>query len=138
MLSDRDRAAIRDAWAGLERDVDVRLELGPVATPVALLAAGGREIDTNAEARALVEELCELSDRVRLDVTEHDEPGAYPQLTVGPGLRFLGLPWGYELATIVHAVAEAGRAAPSLSPESLARLSAIDRHVDVDVYVTPT
>ena len=138
LLGESDRTAVREAWSDLERPVDVRLDLGPVETPVALLAAGGREIDTNAEARTLVEELCALSGRVRLDVVEHDGPGAYPSLTIGPGLRFLGLPWGYELATIVHAVSEAGRATPSLGEESRARLSTLGRPVAIDVYVTPT
>ena len=54
-LGERDAAAVRDVLAALERDVEVTLELGPTATPVTLLAAGGREIDTGAETRRLVE-----------------------------------------------------------------------------------
>ena len=57
----------------------MRLELGPAATPVTLLAAGGREIDIGAETRGLVEAVCALSDRVRLEVVEHEEPGPWPQ-----------------------------------------------------------
>ena len=57
-LGERDAAAVRDVLAGLERDVEVTLELGPTATPVTLLAAGGREIDTGFETRRLVEAVC--------------------------------------------------------------------------------
>jgi alkyl hydroperoxide reductase subunit AhpF len=137
-LGQRERAAVSELWDGLERAVDVRLDLGPVSTPVALIAAGGREIDTNAETRSLVEQLCELSTQVRLEVTEHDGAGTYPTLTVGDGLRFVGLPWGYELATVVHGVADAGRTSSTLTEESLARLAGIEQPVAVDVFVTPT
>jgi alkyl hydroperoxide reductase subunit AhpF len=137
-LGERDAAAVRDVLARLERDVQVRLELGPTATPVTLLAAGGREIDTGAETRRLVEAVCAESDRVTLTVEEHDEPGPWPRTTIGPGLTYLGMPLGYELTTLVHGILEAGRAAPTLSAESLVRLAALERDVTVDVYVTPT
>ena len=138
LLGERERDAVASLWEHLAHDVGVRLDVGPVATPVALLAAGGREIDTNAEARALVEELCALSDRVTLELFEHEEAGAYPSLTVGAGLRYVGLPWGYELASVVQAVAVAGADGPALSEPSLERLAAIDRPVSIDVFVTPT
>ncbi len=138
LLGDRDREAIRELWLSLERDVGVRLDLGPAATPVALLAAGGREIDPVTEARALVEELCTLSDRLRLEIAENDAPGTYPTLTIGPGLRYIGLPWGYELGTVVHGVLEAGRKTSSLARESVERLATLDRPVAIDVFVTPT
>jgi alkyl hydroperoxide reductase subunit AhpF len=137
-LGERDAAAVRDVLARLERDVEVRLELGPTATPVTLLAAGGREIDTGAETRRLVEAVCAESDRVTLTVEEHVEPGPWPRTTIGPGLTYLGMPLGYELTTLVHGILEAGRAAPSLSAESLGRLGTLERDVTIDVFVTPT
>src|SRR4029078_5132487 len=90
------------------------LELGPTATPVTLLAAGGREIDSNAVAREIVESVCALSERVSLSVTEHDEPGPWPRTTIAPGLEYLGMPAGYELTTLVHGIVEAGRGGPSV------------------------
>ncbi len=137
-LSERDAAAIGDALAGLERDVAVRLELGPTAVSVALLAAGGGMIDPGAETRTVVEAVCALSDRVTLDVVERQEPGPWPQLTIGDGLVYRGMPLGYELTSLVLAIAEAGRAEPSLAPASRARLAALDRPLELLVYVTPT
>ena len=49
-FGEREQDAVRSVLAGLERDVALTLELGPTATPVTLLAAGGREIDSNAVA----------------------------------------------------------------------------------------
>lgn len=137
-LSERDAAAIGEALTGLERDVTVRLELGPTAVPVALLAAGGGMIDPGAETRALVEAVCALSDRVTLDVVEREEQGPWPQLTIGDGLVYRGMPLGYELTTLVFAIAEAGRAEPSLAPTSRARLAELGGPLELLVYVTPT
>lgn len=137
-LGEREQDAIRSVLAGLERDVEVALELGPTATPVTLLAAGGREIDSNALTRDLVEAVCALSDRVLLTVVDHEEPGPWPRTTIGDGLEYLGMPAGYELTTLVHGILEAGRAEPSLTDASLERLAAIDDDLTIDVYVTPT
>jgi alkyl hydroperoxide reductase subunit AhpF len=75
---------------------------------------------------------------VSLDVVERDEPGPWPRTTIGPGLRYLGMPLGYELTTLVHGIVEAGRREPSLSEASRERLASLERDVTVDVYVTPT
>ena len=54
------------------------------------------------------------------------------------GIRYDGLPWGYELGSIVGAIVEAGREEPSLRAESRAALEELDRDLTVDVFVTPT
>jgi alkyl hydroperoxide reductase subunit AhpF len=138
VLGEHESDAVRSVLSSVERDVAVTLELGPTATPVTLLAAGGREIDTGAQTRAVVEDVCSLSDRVVLDVLEHHERGPWPRTTIGPGLEYLGMPLGYELATLVHAIVEAGRPEPSLSVASRARLATLERDVAIDVFVTPT
>ena len=79
-----------------------------------------------------------LSERLALEVTETDEPGRYPELTIAGSLLYHGLPWGYELSTLVYGIAEAGRAEPSLSAESVSALDALARDVELEVYVTPT
>ncbi len=117
----------------------VVLELGPAATPVTLLAAGGREVDTGAETLRLVEAVCALGERVRLEVVEHEEPGPWPQLTIGAGLVYRGMPLGYELTALVYAIVEAGRLASTLGDDALERLGTLDpargapglRHTDL-------
>ena len=138
VLGEREREAVESVLALLEQHVAVSLELGPTATPVTLLAAGGHEIDTGAETLAVLEDVCSLSDRVTLDVVEHDEPGPWPRTIIGPGLRYLGMPLGYELTTLVHGILEAGRTEPSLTEASRERLASLERDVAIDVYVTPT
>ena len=138
VLGEREREAVASVLATLERDVQVTLELGPTAAPVTLLAAGGREIDSGAQTQAVLEDVCSLSDRVTLEIVEHDEPGPWPRTTIGPGLVYLGMPLGYELTTLVHGIVEAGRAEPSLTEASRERLAGLERDVAIDVYVTPT
>jgi alkyl hydroperoxide reductase subunit AhpF len=138
VLGEQEQDAVCSVFAALEQDVRVTLELGPTATPVTLLAAGGREIDTGAETQAVLEDVCALSERVTLELVEHDEPGPWPRTTIGPGLVYLGMPLGYELTTLVHGILEAGRTEPSLTRASRERLEALERDVEIDVFVTPT
>jgi alkyl hydroperoxide reductase subunit AhpF len=138
VLGERERDAVETLLSSLEQDVVVTLELGPTAAPVTLLALGGQELDTGAQTRAVLEDVCSLSERVTLQVVEHDGPGPWPRTTIGPGLRYLGMPLGYELTTLVHGIVEAGRREPSLTARSRERLEAIERDVAIDVYVTPT
>jgi len=136
-LGESEREAIRGLFGGLERDVPVLLELGPEASPVSVLA-GGRELDFGAETQSLLEQIASLSDRVTLTVSETDDPGPWPRTTIAERLVYQGLPWGYELSTLVYAIAEAGREATSLSDSSLAALAALERDISLEVFVTPT
>ncbi|MBM3677138.1 MAG: hypothetical protein FJW96_04545 [Actinobacteria bacterium] len=137
-LSSSDREAIRELLAGLEHDVPVRLDLGPSESPVTLLAGGGRELEPGETTRAVVEEICGLAGRVQLEVVEHAAPGPYPRTGIGERIAFLGTPWGYELTSLVHGIAETGRSGSSLAPASLEALACLDRDVLLEVYVTPT
>jgi alkyl hydroperoxide reductase subunit AhpF len=136
-LGEHERESIRAVFEGLDHHVPLLLELGPEESPVTVLA-GSREIDFGAETQALLEQLAELSDRLTLTVTEVEEKGSWPRTTVGERLVYRGLPWGFELTTIVGAIAEAGRSTSSLSEASHVALAALEHDVDLEVYVTPT
>jgi len=136
-LGESGRSAISELLAGLEREVPVLLELGPEETPVSVLL-GGRELDFGAEARSLLEQVASLTDGVLLTVKKVDERGPWPRTTIAGRLVYKGLPWGYELATLVHGIAEAGREEIALSDASRTALAALERDVDLEVFVTPT
>jgi alkyl hydroperoxide reductase subunit AhpF len=137
VLGERELGAIREALAGLERDVELTLELGPSAEGAVVLT-GRRELDPGPEALALVEQVAELSERVRLTVHRREEPGRYPALKFGDGLVFHGLPWGYELSSLVYGIADAGAAESPLSAETRTALGSLEQSVELEVYVTPT
>jgi alkyl hydroperoxide reductase subunit AhpF len=129
-LREHEREAIRGILDGLELDVSLLLELGPEESPVTVIA-GSRELDFGAETQALLEQLAALSDRVTLTVKEVGEKGSWPRTTVGDRLVYRGLPWGFELTTIVGAIAEAGRSTSSLAEASQAALATIEDDVDI-------
>ena len=129
-LGEREQEAIRDVFSGLARDVPLQLVLGPEEAPVTVIVAG-RDIDFGAETRSLLEQVTELSDRVTLTVAETGERGRWPEITIGDGLRYHGLPWGYELSTVIGAIAEAGKQESSLSDDSLAALATLRRPVEI-------
>lgn len=128
---------VRELFDALERPVELAVALGPEATPV----AGAGDIDFGAETVRVVEALAALSDKLTYCVV--DEADRYPAISIRPegedaGVWYFGLPWGYELASLIGAVREAGRAESSLAPESLDQLAALDRDLAIDVFVTPT
>jgi alkyl hydroperoxide reductase subunit AhpF len=131
---------VRELLDALERPVELVVALGPEETPL----PGARDIDFGAETVRVVEELSALSAAVTWRV-DQEPPGVerFPAVLVRPegvevGLRYDGLPWGYELGSLVGAVLEAGRRESSLRPESLEALAGLDRDLAIDVFVTPT
>ena len=140
-----EEAKVRELFAALERPVELVVAHGPEETPL----PGARDIDFGAETQRIAEELAALGDAVTVRVEdEPSEPGQlsferFPAVAILPagedvGLRYYGLPWGYELASLVGAVLEAGRRTSSLAAESLDRLAGLDRDLAIDVFVTPT
>jgi alkyl hydroperoxide reductase subunit AhpF len=137
LLGEREREAVRELFAGIEQDVELALELGPSSEAVTVIG-GRRELEPGEQTTRLVHELVELSDRVRVRVVEHDEPGRYPTLAIGDGLRYHGLPWGYELSSLVYGIADAGRTERELAEATREALGRLERDVELEVYVTPT
>jgi alkyl hydroperoxide reductase subunit AhpF len=140
IFAPEDEDRVRGLLDGLERPVELLVALGPEESPL----PGARDIDFGAETERVVAGLAALSGRVMYRVEE--EPRGferYPAIAVLPededvGLRYYGLPWGYELGTLIGAVLEAGRSESSLRPESLERLATLERDLAIDVFVTPT
>jgi alkyl hydroperoxide reductase subunit AhpF len=140
LLRPEEETKVREWFAELERPVELFVGLGPEETP----RAGSGDLDFGAEMVRVCEALAELGEGVTCRVEE--EPDGFPRfpaVSIRPdgrdvGVRYDGLPWGYELGSLVGAIVEAGRAEPTLRPDSLAALEELDRELAVDVFVTPT
>jgi len=141
LFRESEEQGVRDLFAKLEREIELVLVLGPEETPM----PGARDIDFAGEAQKLVEGLAELGELVSARTTEEPELGIerFPAIAVladgdDTGIRYYGLPWGYELSSVVGAVVEAGRPESSLHDYSLELLDGLDRDVAIEVFVTPT
>ena len=140
LLRAEEETNVREWFAELEHPVELFVAIGPEETPL----AGAGDVDFGAEIVRVCEGLAELGDRVTCRV--EDEPDGFPRfpaVSIRPdgrdaGVRYDGLPWGYELGSLVGAIVEAGRAESSLRPDSLATLAELDRNLALDVFVTPT
>jgi len=140
ILGTEEETKVREWFAGLARPVELFVALGPEETP----GAGTRDLDFGAEMVRLCEGLAELGDGVTCRI--EDEPDGFPRfpaVSIRPdgqdaGVRYDGLPWGYELGSLVGGIVEAGRDQPTLRPDSLAALEELDRDLTLDVFVTPT
>lgn len=104
-----------------------------------------------AQTRRLVEELASLSDQIRVEV--HDfvadavKARAYgvdkvPAVAiVGEkdfGVRFYGLPYGYEFATLLEGIIAVSRGRADISESVRERLKGIKEPVHIQVFVTLT
>ena len=140
LLRTEEESKVREWFAELERPVELVVALGPEETP----RAGSGDVDFGAEMVRVCEGLAELGERVTCRVEEEPEGfPRFPSVSIRPdgrdaGVRYDGLPWGYELGSLVGGVVEAGRAESTLRPDSLAALEELERDLSVDVFVTPT
>ncbi|HET7568694.1 MAG TPA: hypothetical protein VFJ91_11915 [Gaiellaceae bacterium] len=140
ILDEQGAARVRELFSGLERPVELLVALGPEETPM----PGAGDVDFGAEAVRIAEALAELGELVTVRV-EHEPDGfpRFPAIAIRPegrdaGLRYDGLPWGYELGSLIGAVIEAGKREPQLRAETREALAALDRDLALDVFVTPT
>jgi alkyl hydroperoxide reductase subunit F len=140
LLRSEEETKVREWFAELERPVDLLVALGPEETP----RAGSGDMDFGAEMVRLCEGLAGLGEGVTCRVEEEPEGfPRFPSVSIRPdgrdaGVRYDGLPWGYELGSLVGAIVEAGRVEPTLSPDSLAALETLERDLALEVFVTPT
>jgi alkyl hydroperoxide reductase subunit AhpF len=140
LLRAEEETKVREWFAGLVRPVELVVALGPEETPL----AGVRDVDFGAEMVRVCEGLVELGDGVTCRVEhEPDRFPRFPAVSIRPegrdvGVRYDGLPWGYELGSLIGAIVEAGRDEPSLRPDSLAALRDLERDLALEVFVTPT
>ena len=140
LLQAQEETKVREWFAALEQPVELLVALGPEVDVAGAYA--GRLL--GAEMVRVCGALAELGDTVSCRVEEEPEGfPRFPAVSIRPdgrdaGVRYDGLPWGYELGSLVGGIVEAGREEPTLRPDSLAALEELDRDLTLDVFVTPT
>lgn len=104
------------------------------------------------ETRTLLEELVQTSDKLKLEVynfvvdkEKADELGIdkIPAIAIMEGdkdfgIRYYGIPSGYEFASLLEDIKMVGTGLIDLSDDLIEKVKSIDKDVHLQVYVTPT
>jgi len=121
---------------------------GPVKLIVFASELGG---ETNGQTVALVKEVAALSDRLSVSVLnpyiDREQAETYG-VEVSPvvvvegardyGIRFLGMPAGYEFSNLLDAIIAVSNGEASLSAETRTALADLSGDVRIKVFATPT
>ncbi len=111
----------------------------------------GQECLYCRETRQLLEEVKSLSDKIELQVldfvADKDKAAAHgvdkipATVVIGEtdhGIRFFGIPSGYEYTSLVQAIIDVSRGSTELSPKTKESLKSVAKDVRIQVFVTPT
>ncbi len=103
------------------------------------------------ESRELIEDIASLSDLISVEVynfvvdaekAQEFKIDKIPALVImgeqDYGIRFYGIPAGYEFTSLIHAIRLVGGVGTQLDEEMVAELNALTRPVHIQVFVTPT
>ncbi len=139
LLPDDIKNQVRESFADLEHPVHL------------IVFTQTLECEHCRDNRQLIEEISELSDLV--DVTEYnfvvDEDKA-KQYSVDKipatvimgeedyGIRFYGIPAGYEFTSLIHTIRMIGTGTSQIDEETVESLAALEDPVHMQVFVTPT
>jgi glutaredoxin-like protein len=139
MLKDEDKKEVGNQLAELENPVRL------------VMFTQDFECDFCSETRELVEELATLSDKVKAEIydfsKDKDEVDEYnidkiPAIAVvgerDHGVRFYGIPSGYEFVSLIEAIKVVSSGKAKLSDATREALAQIDEPIHFQVFVTPT
>ncbi len=147
LLDDRVRKQVRGALADLKQ---------PVKLVMFTQGEGGAlECAFCGETRQLVEEIAALSDKIAVEILDFqadadkaraygiDKIPAIAMLTGGDapkdhGIRFYGIPSGYEFSTFIEDLRMVARGEAGLGQATREAIAKITRPVHIQVFVTPT
>ena len=136
------------------RDEDaVRKEFERIAGPVKLVVFSQELVagDLCRQNEQLIKEVAALSEQISVEVLNpaidkeraqaygiEEVPATVVEGARDYGVRFLGIPAGYEFSNLIDSIIVASTGEPTLSEETLASLRALASDVDIKVFSTPT
>ncbi len=138
-LQARDEAAVKKEFERIG---------GPVKLTVFASELGGEH---NTQTVALIREVAALSDQISVTVLnphiDREQAAAYG-VTESPvvvvegakdyGIRFLGIPAGYEFSNLIDSIIAVSTGEAGLSEETKASLAGLTEDVTIKVFATPT
>ena len=142
LLTDRDEAAVRKEFEKLSGSVKLIIfsqELSAAAELCRQNEQLVREVAALAPGTITVEVLNLAIDRERAAGYGIDRvPAIVVEGARDYGIRFLGIPSGYEFSNLIDATILASSGQPGLTAETQAALAGLADDVDIKVFSTPT
>ena len=140
---------------GLIQDADaieIRKRLEEAVSPVTIVHFTQElNLELGAETLQLMKELAPLSDKLSLQVFNFQLdkekvaqfgvdkiPATVVQNSKDYGIRFYGLPAGYEFSSLLDAILAVSKGDSGLLPASREKLAQLSAPVHLEVFVTPT
>ena len=134
----------------------VRQVFESIQHPVRLLMftqgeGGALECQMCHDTRQLIEEVAALSEKISLEVYDFvgdDQVAKQYNVDMIPavviagekdyGVRFYGIPSGYEFSSLIESIVAVGKRQPSLNHKTLQEIQQLNKPVHIQVFVTPT
>ena len=139
ILKDKDKKKVANIFRDIGKDVKIVMFTQEMECPHCEMT------------RTMLEEVSALSDKISLEVNDFvadaDLAKKYgvdkipATVLLGDkdyGIRFYGVPAGYEFNVLVEDIVDVGKRDPELSKEVMAELAKIDRPVHLQVLISPT
>ena len=139
ILKEKDKEKVTNIFKGIEKDVTIVMFTQEMECPRCEMT------------RTMLEEVSGLSDKLSLEVhdfvAEADLAKKYgvdkipATVILGDmdyGIRFYGVPAGYEFNVLIEDIMDVGKRNPGLSKEVMIELSKVDQPVHMQVLISPT
>jgi len=139
ILKEKDKEKVANIFKGIEKDVTIVMFTQEMECPRCEMT------------RMMLEEVSGLSDKLSLEVhdfvAEADLAKKYgvdkipATILLGDrdyGIRFYGVPAGYEFNVLIEDIMDAGKREPGLDNEVMTELAKVDKPVHLQVLISPT
>jgi alkyl hydroperoxide reductase subunit AhpF len=136
-----------------QNEGEVRKAFGQLRDPVQLIVFSQSlaAAELCADNEQLVREVAALSDKITVEVLnlaiDRERAAGYgvdrvPAIVVEGardyGIRFYGVPLGYEFGNLIDAIIVASTGEPALADATKTALADLERDVEIKVFSTPT
>jgi glutaredoxin-like protein len=139
LIKEKDREKLTDIMKIIEEDVKI------------VMFTQENECQQCQITRGLLEEVAALSEKVSLEVRDFQADAELAKklgvdkipatLIMGDrdyGIRFYGVPAGYEFNVLIQDILDVGKKSPGLDDKTLEVLGTIKKPVHLQVFISPT
>ncbi len=139
LLKNKDKEVVKKEFAKLKDNVTL------------IVFTQELECEYCKETRELVEELAGLSDKIKYEIynfaIDKEKVSEYgidkiPAIVVKGardyGIRFYGIPAGYEFTTLIEDIIDVSNGESGLLNQTKEKIKTVDKPVHIQVFVTPT